>query len=53
MERCVRSGGEPGGPPWFLADAMLGRLATSGGAPKESGILRTSRRLTFSFIAIT
>jgi uncharacterized protein len=27
MERCVRSGGEPGGSPRFLADAMLGRLA--------------------------
>lgn len=28
MECCVRAGGEPGGPPRFLADAMLGRLAT-------------------------
>ena len=28
MERCARSGAEPGGPPRFLADAMLGRLAT-------------------------
>ena len=28
MERCVRAGAEPGGPLRFLADAMLGRLAT-------------------------
>jgi uncharacterized protein with PIN domain len=28
MECCVRLGGGPGGPPRFLADAMLGRLAT-------------------------
>lgn len=28
MERCERSGDEPGGAPRFLADAMLGRLAT-------------------------
>jgi uncharacterized protein with PIN domain len=28
MEQSARAGGEPGGPPRFLADAMLGRLAT-------------------------
>lgn len=28
MMPCVRPGGGPGGPPRFLADAMLGRLAT-------------------------
>jgi uncharacterized protein with PIN domain len=28
MEQSARAGGEPSGPPRFLADAMLGRLAT-------------------------
>jgi hypothetical protein len=28
MERCLRPDGQPDGPPRFLADTMLGRLAT-------------------------
>ena len=28
MTRCLREDGESGGPPRFIADAMLGRLAT-------------------------